>query len=681
MIAPPREPAPARRPWRFLSGLANAFLVVSLGFLGMAAALPKPPTELYPIESTLRSASKRPLVMLAADGQVFARRGECVAEPVTLAELPRHFIDAVVSMEDRRFYDHIGIDPRGILRAATRNYRSGNTREGGSTITQQLVKISFLSSAKTIERKLEEAMLATWLELRLTKDEILERYLNSAYFGEGCYGVRAAARHFFSKPVGALDIPESALLVALLRSPTQLTSNIDDAHQRARLVLQAMVREGHLDEARLTGLQPAPFDAARAEELGSYYADWLADNLQKELADHQSRQPVQVYTTFDPALQRIAQDGVRSVLDKQGGRAKASQAALVAMRTDGRVVAMVGGRERAASQFNRAVQARRQPGSAFKTFVYLTALRAGVQPDMIVEDEPISIDGWEPKNFGGKNSGSVALDKAFASSINTVAVKLSEAVGREAVIATARNLGITSPLAPNPSIALGTSEVSLLELTAAYAAVAAGAYPVTPWAVAGLDAKPADGGHPPETAGLWKLGETDEMRELLAGVVRKGSGRAASLPIPAFGKTGTSQDHRDAWFIGFAGNLVVGVWVGNDDFSPMKGVTGGSLPASIWRSFMQGAMKADTHFQKKLPRIAIFEARSRMPADRAPTLASLGGLIATAEAKPARISQYGHISARGLMAYDEAPRAAPAYRQRESSDFADRLREMGWPGQ
>jgi penicillin-binding protein 1A len=683
--SPPPVEAPkaarAKRPLRFLSGLANGFLIVSLGFLGMASALTVAPYKLYPLESTLRPASKRPLVMRAADGEVFARRGECVAEPVTVQELPQHLVDALVSMEDRRFYDHMGIDPRGIARAAVRNYESGNTREGGSTITQQLVKMSFLSSAKTIERKLEEAMLATWLEFRLTKDQILERYLNSAYFGEGCYGVRAAARHFFGKPIDGLDVAESALLVSLLRSPTQLTSNIDDAHQRAKLVLQAMVREGRLEEARLSALQPAALDAARAEELGSYYADWLGDLLQKELGDNQSRQPVQVYSTFEPTLQRLAQDAVRTVLDKQGGRVKASQAALVAMRTDGRVVAMVGGRERAASQFNRAVQAKRQPGSAFKTFVYLTALRAGMRPDMVVADEPISIDGWEPKNFGGKNRGSVTLSQAFATSINTVAVKLSEAVGREAVMSTAHKLGIVSPLAPNASLALGTSEVSLLELTSAYAAVAAGFYPVKPWAVAGLDAKPADGGHAPDDSGLWKLPERDEIRELLSGVVHKGSGRAASLPIATYGKTGTSQDHRDAWFVGFAGNLVVGVWVGNDDFSPMRGVTGGSLPASIWKTFMRAAMKEDDDFQKKLPRIALFETRGKTPTDRPPSLAALETVVVATETKPSRSIQYGHISARSpAMSYNDIPDERPAPRVRARSDLDERLREMGWPG-
>jgi penicillin-binding protein 1A len=663
--------------------LVNGLMVVSLGLLGIAAAMVTPPSQRYPLESTIRPASKRPLVLLAADGQPFAKRGDCVAEPATLAELPGHLVDAVVSMEDRRFYNHLGVDPLGILRAAKRNYESGSAREGGSTITQQLVKISFLSSAKTIERKLEEAALATWLEMRLSKDEILTRYLNSAYFGEGCFGVRAAARHFFNKPVGALEIPESALLVALLRSPTQLSNNIDDAQERARLVMQAMVRDGRLSEARLAELTPAVLNSNRAEEVGSYYADWLAESLQKDLDDRQSRHPVQVYTTFEPALQRMAQDAVRTVLDKQGNSYKASQAALVAMRTDGRVVAMVGGRERAASQFNRAVQAKRQPGSAFKMFVYLAALRAGVQLDAAIADEPISINGWEPKNFGGKFRGNVPLGQAFANSINTVAVKLSEAVGRDAVIAVARDLGISSPLAPNPSIALGSSEVTLLELTGAYAAIAAGAYPVKPWGVAGMDAKPADGGQPPSDAGLWKLREADDMRELLSGVVRRGSGRSASLPIAAYGKTGTSQDHRDAWFVGFAGNLVVGVWVGNDDFGPMKGVTGGGLPAQIWKNFMRAAMKADADFERKLPRIAVFEARGKMPPERPASIALLDELGIAPKAKSTRATQYGHVSARAPWAYEErapAERIAPRARISSSSDFDNRLRDMGWPG-
>jgi penicillin-binding protein 1A len=682
----PESSAPAARGYGVLSGFANGLLTVSLCLLGMSVAVETPLHERYPVENTLRPAGKRPLVLIAADGQRFAERGECVAEPVTLAELPQHFVDAALSMEDRRFYSHLGVDPLGILRAAHRNYEAGRNREGGSTITQQLVKMSYLSSAKTLERKAEEAMIAAWLETQLSKDDILERYLNSAYFGEGCFGVRAAARHLFDKPVGELTIPESALMVALLRAPTQLANNLDDATQRARLVMQAMVRDGRLDEARLAEMQPAALHPSRADESGSYYADWLAEALQKDMQDPHSRKPLMVYSTFEPGLQHTAERAVRSVLEKQGRRSNASQAALVAMRTDGRVVAMVGGRERAASQFNRAVQARRQPGSSFKTFVYLAALRAGVDPDLVLTDEEISIQGWEPKNYDNRYRGSVDLTRAFATSINTVAVKLSEAVGRDRVIRTAQELGISSQLVPNPSIALGTSEVTLLDMTAAYAAIAAGAYPVKPWGVAGLDRVSITGGEPPRDAGIWKLGEAEEMRDLLSSVVRRGSGTAASLPIPAYGKTGTSQEHRDAWFVGFAGNLVVGVWVGNDDFTPMKGVTGGSLPAQIWRSFMRDAMKTDNRFERKLMRVAAFEGRSRTPADNMPSVASLKSLVATAEEEPKAALRTRMVVSGGLLSSDGfAPpiqqRTAPQPRSRPSSEFQSRLRDMGWPGE
>jgi penicillin-binding protein 1A len=673
----------AGRRYGFLSAWANGLMTVSACLLGLAVATETPVNVRYPVENTVRPASKRPLVLLAADGQPFARRGDCIAAPVALTELPRHLIDAALSMEDRRFYRHLGVDPLGILRAARRNYETGSHREGGSTITQQLVKMSYLSSAKTLERKAEEAMIATWLETRLTKDQILERYLSSAYFGEGCFGVRAAAQHLFNKPVGELTIAESALLVALLRAPTQLANNFEDANQRAKLVMQAMVRNGRLDEARLAEIQPAVLDAARGEELGSYYADWLSELVHKDVQDPHSRQPLTVYSTFEPGLQSAAEEAVLSVLDKQGRRAKAGQGALVAMRTDGRVVAMVGGRERAASQFNRAVQARRQPGSSFKTFVYLAALQAGIRPDLVLDDESVSVDGWEPKNFDGRFKGSVPLTTAFASSINTVAVKLAEAVGRDTVIRTARNLGISSPLAPIPSLALGTSEVSLLEMTAAYAAIAAGAYPVKPWGVAGLDALPGKGGEPPSDAGVWKLREAEEMRELLSGVVNRGSGRAADLSIPTYGKTGTSQEHRDAWFIGFAGNLVVGVWVGNDDSGPMNGVTGGSLPAQIWRSFMRAAMKSDARFERKLPRIAVFEARSRTPVDRSPMLASVKALVLPVEEKRRTVVRSRTVASGDFLPLTGfAPvERAPQPSSRPSREFQSRLTDMGWPGE
>jgi penicillin-binding protein 1A len=669
---------PNWRSLRCLSAAFNAALFGLVTLLVLASLLPAAPHVQYPIEQTLRPAVKRPLLLIGADGRPFAKRGECVDRPVRLAELPPHFVDAVLSMEDRRFYSHIGLDPIGIIRAFLRNREAGSIREGGSTITQQLVKISFLSSARTLERKMEEALLALWLELRLSKGEILERYLSSAYFGESCFGLRAAAKHFFGKPVEALTVAESAFLVALLRSPSQLTSNVEDAHERARLVLAAMARDGRLDPARMAELQPAALSETRSDEPGGYFADWLAETLPPEYVGPQSHEPLPVYTTFDPALQQLAETAVRSVLDKQGEKRGASQAALVAMRTDGRVVAIVGGRDRSASLFNRAVQARRQPGSSFKTFVYLAGLRAGLSPSSWVDDEPISIDGWEPKNFDGRYSGGMQLSEAFARSINTAAVRLSEAVGREAVIKAAQDLGVVSPLAPNPSLALGTSEVSLLELTAAYAAIAAGAYPVKPWAVTSFGSAPAGAGRPPSDAGAWKLTEAEELRKLMATVIRSGSGRAAGLPIPAYGKTGTSQEHRDAWFIGFAGNLVVGVWVGNDDNSAMKRVTGGSLPAQIWKTFLQGAMKTDPAFERKLPQIAAFAARTA-PGKRPQSVASLDEL-STGERKLQPSFRYTHLPAASFAQPERAPEARAAPRARISREFEDRLGEMGWPG-
>lgn len=677
-----------RRQFGFFSLLSNGVLILSLSGLGAIASLEQPPYKRYAIENTVRSAAKRPLVLIGADGEPFAVRGDCVAESVTLEELPRHLIQAVISMEDRRFYSHFGVDPVGILRAAIRNYQAGRTVEGGSTITQQLAKMSFLSRDKTMARKAEEALVAILLEFRLTKNEILERYLSSAYFGDGCYGVRAAAKHFFGKAIADLTLNESALLVALLRSPTELSRNLDAARQRASLVIQAMARDGALTSEQLQNLAPVEVRAVRRHEPGGYYADWLANILQNEIDEPHARQPLRVHTTFDATLQHLALEAVRSTLEKLGERHNAGQAALVAMRPDGRVLAMVGGRDREISRFNRAVQARRQPGSAFKTFVYLAAFRAGIDPHMLLSDEPISIGGWEPKNYSKGYRGTVTLTKAFASSINSVAIKLSEAVGRDAVIETAQDLGISSPLVPNPSLALGTSEVNLLELTSAYAAIAAGAYPVKPWGVAGLSGEPSDGGRPPQDAGLWALEGADEIRALLSSVVRHGTGRDARLPVASFGKTGTSQDYRDAWFIGYAGNLVVGVWVGNDDFTPMKRVTGGSLPARIWRSFMRDALKADPAFERKPPQIAYFRAEPKSRGDASARLAALEALNAS-DPEPVETVSYGHqmTGAEYYQRRREPPRIErrtydqPRRRTTTSRAFQQRLNDMNWPGQ
>lgn len=589
-----------------LSNIATGLLVTG-GLIAVPYLALSPPVGDVSLDA-LNPRTQRTLVLYSADGRLFARRGGCVAEPVTSSEVPQHLIDALLSMEDRRFYYHLGIDPIGLARAAHRNRTAGRIVQGGSTLTQQLIKYSFLSSDRTLDRKKKEAWLALWLELRLSKNEILERYLSSAYFGAGCFGLRAAARQYFGKQVSALSLSESAYLVALLKSPTYLAENAKAAEERTRLVLHAMVENGKLKPAQFAELGPAKAGAKLHDSLGSYYADWVAGAIRVPGTDDYS--PLPVHTSFDPDLQRAAMDAVESVLAKKGDKRAASQAAMVVMRTDGRVVAMVGGRSHAESQFNRAVQARRQPGSSFKLFVYLAALRARITPDTAVLDGPFAVGDYEPKNFSHRYRGAVSLRHAFASSINTVAVRLSEAVGRDRVIAAARDLGITTPIERMPSLALGTFEVSLLELTSAYCAVAAGAYPVKPWAITGFaDAEKLDG--PPRDSGLWLLEEKDALRTLLKGTVQQGSGRQARLPIEAFGKTGTSQEYRDAWFIGFAGNLVVGVWVGNDDFAPMKGVTGGTLPAEIWQTFMREALHSDKGFERDLPKIEAFSAKPR----------------------------------------------------------------------
>jgi penicillin-binding protein 1A len=396
--------------------------------------------------------------------------------------------------------------------------------------------------------------------------------------------------------------------VALLKSPTYLADNTEAAEERTSLVFQAMVENGKLTSQQLEALARPVLRTKLSDSLGRYYADWVASSIRlPETGDYS---PLPVHTAFDAELQRVATDSVKKVLAKNPESHRASQAAMVVMRTDGRVVAMVGGRNYAESQFNRAVQARRQPGSSFKLFVYLAALRAGLSPDTRVSDAPFSVGDYRPENSSRRYRGVVSVHHAFASSINTVAVRLSEAVGRDPVIAAARDLGITTPIGRTPSLALGTYEVSLLELTSAYCAIAAGAYPIKPWAITEFGTS-KDLGNPPKGSGSWRLEEKEAMRMLLRGTVQQGSGRKARLPIAAYGKTGTSQEYRDAWFVGFAGNLVVGVWVGNDDFSPMKRVTGGSLPAEIWQSFMREAIRSDKEFKPALEETDVFPAHPR----------------------------------------------------------------------
>lgn len=547
----------------------------------------------------IADGSLKPVVVLeTTDGKPLVRQGPIQGPYATREDFPPHLIDAVLTSEDRRFYDHSGIDLKGILRALYRNVGAGEVVQGGSTITQQLIKILYLERDRTWKRKIQEAVIAFWLEQKLGKDEILTRYLNNIYLGEGATGVPAAARIYFDKEVRELDLGESAMLASIIRAPSQLNPviNPEGARQQAELVLDAMVKGGKATAEQAT-TATADFAELRptkpAARSGSWLADWVMQEA-RELAGPY-RGTIKVRTTMVPRLQAIAEKVVAEALDKEGAQAGASQAALVAMTPQGAVVAVVGGRDYGKSTFNRATAAMRQPGSAFKLFVYYAALKAGLTPFDQVEDAPIEIGGWSPENFGGGYSGRVSISEAFARSLNVATVALAMEIGIDKVAAAARELGIDAKLAETPSLALGSSEVSLLDLTGAYASVRAGIAPIEPWGIVSFH---ADGQPRAFRVGPSKQPTTDlrphqrDLVGLLRLVVERGTGREADLEVFAAGKTGTSQNHRDAWFVGFTEPLVVGVWVGNDDETPMKKVTGGQLPARIWRDFMRAALAA-----------------------------------------------------------------------------------------
>lgn len=534
-----------------------------------------------------------PLLLEASGGAPLGRVGPLRIADVTRQDLPDHLVQAVLSVEDRRFYSHFGIDPFAIVRAARRNISAGKIVEGGSTITQQLVKMRYVGHDRSFSRKLREALIAIWIDLRLSKDDILTSYLNTIYFGSGAIGIGAAARLYFDKEVPKLTLAESAMLVGLIRAPSQYSPIRDLAASRARaaVVLDSMVENGAIDaktaassKANAAVLNSAPA-SAQAE---SWFADWIAQ--QAISVTGSSDQSIRVRTTLVPEVQALAEKIVEDALAKEGARANASQAALVAMRPDGAVIAMVGGRDYRTGQFNRAAEANRHPGSAFKVFVYLAALRKGYLPDDVIDAGPVVIKDWRPENFGGAQYGRVTFGDALVRSINTATVRLAMEVGLNDVIKAARDLGIDARMAPVPSLALGAVEVSLLDLTGAFASLRAGRTGIEPWGIAAFgneDDPYMRTAGPPVARSARSLGAAHEpMVDMLRRVVEQGTGRRAAVGGFAAGKTGTSQNHRDAWFIGFTDSLIVGVWVGNDDNSPMKNVVGGALPALIWRRFV-----------------------------------------------------------------------------------------------
>ncbi len=543
-----------------------------------------------------RDADAEPatITLLDDQGLVMARLGDGGGDHVRLEDMSPWLPTAVVAIEDHRFFAHPGIDPVGIMRAAMHNLLAFGVVEGGSTITQQLVKLAFVGPERSFSRKVKEAVYALGLEWRLSKGEILEAYLNKVYLGGGAHGVDAAARRYFNKAPAALDLAEAAMLAGLIKAPSRFapTRDLAGARARANVVLARMVEQDAIDEDQARAAREAPAALAKDVRFAGnerYFIDWAA--RQSRLYASALQPVLTVQTTFDRALQRHAEAAADAVFARHAGDVGAGQLALIAMTPDGRVKAMLGGRGYGESQFNRAVHARRQPGSAFKLFLYLAALEDGIRADNRISALPIEVEGWRPRNADDAYPRLVTIGHAFSHSVNTAAVRLAEHVGRDKIARKARQLGITTDLHAHPSLALGSAEVTLLELTTAYATIANGGLMVWPEGLVGISGR--------NGVGLYRRDRFDErvlseeavagMTAMLEDTLIEGTGWRAQIPGFVAGKTGTSSRHRDAWFVGFTRDLVVGVWVGNDDGRPMRQVSGGGMPAMIFREFMMRA--------------------------------------------------------------------------------------------
>ncbi|MGB4102091.1 MAG: PBP1A family penicillin-binding protein [Alphaproteobacteria bacterium] len=543
----------------------------------------------------IEGRTRRPAItVLAQDGTQLARFGDFFADQIPVIELPKHLTQAVIAIEDRRFYEHFGADLWGLCRALVTNIRAGHVVQGGSTITQQLAKNLFLSPERTFRRKVQEMMLALWLEHQYSKNQILGAYMNRVYLGAGNYGVDAAAQTYFRKSARQVNLYEAAMLAGLLKAPSRYapTNDPEAARDRAGVVLSAMVDVGYITskqrQSALAGTARTKPPATPAD--ARFFSAWVVSQAM-HLAETSGHDLV-IRTTLDPRLQRAAERAIDQVIESNAAQRDVNQAALLSLTTDGAIRAYVGGYDYSLSEFDRVSSAKRQPGSSFKPFVFLAAIENGLTSETPVSDTRLEIGSYAPENYKGKYYGMTTARDALAHSMNSVAIKLLQQHGVESVRDIAQKLGITSPLGHDLSLALGTSEVSLHEMTTAYAAIAAGGAAVLPYGI--TEIRTRDGqvlyqrtaARPPQLVSSWAVATLVDM---MTGVVKYGTGMGAALDRPVAGKTGTSQDYRDAWFIGFTADYVTGVWAGNDDNSPMKRVTGGMVPARIWRDYMKTA--------------------------------------------------------------------------------------------
>jgi penicillin-binding protein 1A len=635
--------------------------------IGLAGLVAYHAAQLPPIDQL--AVPKRPpnIAIVSEDGVLLANRGDTGGPAMHLRDLPPYLPKAFISIEDRRFYSHWGIDIPGIARAVFRNVTGRGGMQGGSTLTQQLAKNLFLTQERTMSRKIQEAILSIWLEQKYSKDQILELYLNRVYFGSGAYGVEAAAQKYFGHSARLVTLPEAAMLAGLMVAPTRLAPNRNPtgASERAAKVITAMAQEGHITESMAKIALARPAQAVRESGSSSinYAADFVTDILDDTIGAID--QDIVVTTTLSAALQSSAERALSDEIDKYGTRYGVSQGAVVAIDPNGQIRALVGGRNYADSQFNRAVAAKRQPGSAFKPFVYLTALESGLTPDSVRDDAPINIKGWKPANASHEYLGPVSLTQALSMSLNTVAVRLVQEVGPKAVVSTAQRLGIVSDLQPNASIALGTSEVTPLELVTAYASFANGGIRIQPHVITRV--KTAAGKLLYQRKGT-NFGRVVEpkyiamMNAMMQETLLTGTARKAELRgWQAAGKTGTSQDYRDAWFVGYTSNLVAGVWLGNDDNSPTKKVSGGNLPVEIWSRFMREAHK--NAVPQPLPSGTWRDLVPPPPPAGIPMASAAPNSIPVAA--PAPNSGMNPLAAIGSLFSPPAPIAAPPQQQQQ----------------
>ncbi|MEQ8267628.1 MAG: PBP1A family penicillin-binding protein [Parvibaculum sp.] len=584
----PRRKRPGR--WSFLALASFGITAFILGILALVFI------TLPDLQRALKTAQTDTLsiTVLDAKGEEVGSRGRRTAPTVPLGEMPPYLVKAVLATEDRRFFEHGGFDPRGIARAMWTNLKSFGFVEGGSTITQQVAKNLYLDHSRTIWRKAQEALITMWLENNLSKEEILTIYLNRIYMGAGNYGMDAAARYYFGKSVRDVSLAEAAILAGLPKAPSHFapTNDLERARARANQVLDRLVASGGLTDEEVAGARkhPAEVQARRPGAGREYFVDWVAEQVQTLLPEARGR--VVVRTTLDPRRQKFAEEAVEKALTETGTERRVTQGALIALATDGAVLAMVGGKSYVESQFNRAVQAKRQPGSAFKPVVYLAALEAGYTPDSPVTDEPVSMGDWAPRNASTRDWGTVSLSTALANSINTISVQVGNKIGMDRIGASAKRLGIESPLPRNLSVVLGSAEVSLLELTSAYSAFGNEGRRAAPWGIATIEAENGDTlyRHEPAVEQAITREQARDMTYMLHQVMTEGTGRAAAFSgQTAAGKTGTSQDYRDAWFIGYTGHEIAGVWFGNDDNKPTDHASGGNFAAVAWRNYMAAA--------------------------------------------------------------------------------------------